>query len=77
MRPTTSRDYYPCADYPDGKCPNREPGCQSKCLKMLAAQLVADQRKRVERANKAHDIDVQGVDVNRYNRQNRKRSRQI
>ena len=35
-----TRDRYPCADQPGGICPKREPGCQSRCMDMLAAQLV-------------------------------------
>lgn len=66
------RDHYPCTDFPDGVCPNRHPGCQDKCLAMLAAKLVADERKHVEHANRAKQHDASGCAVESRKRRGKK-----
>lgn len=72
----SARDHYPCTDYPDGVCPNRHPGCQDKCLKMLAAKLAADERKRTERSNREHDTDAGGFQFDARKRRGKK-ARQV
>lgn len=77
MIKATGRDHYPCIDYPDGKCPDRFPGCQSVCVKMLCAQLEHDARKKAEWEGKQTDIGVSASHIGRINRNMRKKSRQI
>lgn len=57
------RDHYPCRDFPDGVCPERHPGCQDHCEKMLKAKEKAKARKHVERQNRAHDWEVSGFEL--------------
>ena len=51
---------WPCRE--GGKdCEARHPGCQSKCMKMLAAQLVADKERKTAKAATRKRKDVVGV----------------
>lgn len=70
-----SRDKYPCFNYPGG-CPNRSPGCQSKCIEMLCAELAADDRKRTDRRNRLNDNAATGVAIEGHARTSRKKLRE-
>ena len=71
------RQHWPCGDYPDGKCPKRQPGCQDRCPEMLAAQLEHDARMKAEKTARATEIGTAASNINRVNRNARKKSRQI
>lgn len=69
------KDAWPCKE--GGKdCEAREPGCQGKCLKMLAAQLCAGERKRAEKAAKRTERDAVGTLVDDSIRRQRKKKKQ-
>lgn len=70
--PRKSRDNYPCFNYPGG-CPNRSPGCQSKCIEMLCTEPAADERKRTDRRNRLNDGAATGVEIARHARIGRKK----
>lgn len=57
-------------------CEARAPGCQDKCMKMLAAQLCAGERKREEKAAKRHLNDAVGVLTEDALRRQRKKGKQ-
>lgn len=53
-----TRDRYPCADQPEGSCPRREPGCQTRCPEMLTAQLVHLGELRERKGKEAREKDA-------------------
>ena len=55
-----TREFWPCRENGKG-CEVREPGCQDKCMRMLAAQLCAGERRKVEKAAKRTEADVVSV----------------
>lgn len=66
---------WPCRE--GGKdCEARQPGCQSKCMKMLAAQLVAGQEKKAAKTAKQHLNDAVGVLTEDALRRQRKKGEQ-
>lgn len=66
---------WPCRE--GGKvCEARQPGCQSKCMKMLAAQLVADKERKTEKAAKRRMNDVVGMLTEDANHRQRKKPKQ-
>ena len=68
-------DTLPCRE--GGKdCEARCPGCQDKCIKMLAAQLCAGQQKKVEKAAKQHLNDTVGVLTEDALRRQRRKKKQ-
>ena len=54
----TSRDKFPCNDFPDGICPKRQPGCHATCPDYIAAKAANDDRKAVEKAKRYANNDV-------------------
>ena len=67
--------HWPCRE--DGKdCEARQPGCQDKCLKMLAAQLCAGQERRAEKAAKQKGNDVVGMLTEDSIRRQRRKKKQ-
>ena len=54
----SSRDKFPCNEFPDGICPKRRPGCQDKCPDFLAAKAANDDRKAQERTKRYAINDV-------------------
>lgn len=63
---------YPCFKYPGG-CPNRSPGCQSKCIEMLCAELEISERKKTAKNNRDNENNATGVVVRRYSRMTRRK----
>ena len=57
-------------------CEARCPGCQDKCIKMLAAQLVADKERKAEKAAKRRMNDVVGMLTEDAIRRQRKKPKQ-
>ena len=70
------RDHWPCGDYPDGKCPKRQPGCQDRCPEMLAAQLIAAENRKELRADLDRMHAADGVKVHSLERYNRRKAGQ-
>lgn len=69
------KEHWPCRE--DGKdCEARQPGCQSKCLKMLTAQLVADKERKAEETAKRKMNDVVGMLTEDAIRRQRKKPKQ-
>ena len=66
---------WPCRE--GGKvCEARQPGCQDKCLKMLAAQLCAGQERKAEKVAKRKTNDVVGMLTEDAIRRRRRKPRQ-
>lgn len=67
---------YPCFKYPGG-CPNRSPGCQSKCIEMLCAELEISERKKTARKNRTNESSATGAELRRYSRMTRRKLKEI
>ncbi len=70
------RQHWPCGDYPDGKCPKRQLGCQDRCPEMLAAQLIAAGNRRKLRADTEHRNAADSVKVHAVEKYNRRKAGQ-
>lgn len=69
------RENWPCRE--NGReCEVREPGCQDKCMRMLAAQLCAGARKKAEKAAKEAEADVVSVLTEDAARRQRRKPKQ-
>lgn len=66
---------YPCFRYPGG-CPNRSPGCRSKCIEMLCAELEADERKKTARRNRRAACDVKEAEIHGCLRMTKKKPKE-
>ena len=60
----SSRDRFPCNQYPGGVCPKRSPACQDKCPEFIAAKDENTRRKAQEKAKRyaANDYDKVKID---------------
>lgn len=69
------KEHWPCRE--DGKdCDARQPGCQSKCLKMLTAQLCAEERRKTEKASRRTERDAVGTLIDDSIRRQRRKKKQ-
>ena len=75
MSKIRGRVKYPCFKYPGG-CPNRSPGCQSKCVEMLCAELEADERRKTQRRAREEEQRAVEIEVRRYARIGRYKPKQ-
>lgn len=70
-----NRDKYPCSKHPGG-CPNRAPGCQSRCIEMLCAELEADERKKIDKRNRLKESELNYIAVRSSKRMRHKKARE-
>ena len=73
---TTKTNRWPCTQYPGGVCPDRVPGCQSKCIKMLVAQLERDAERREIQKRKASEREGDAARIVLASKRNRKKPRE-
>ena len=57
-RKYTSRDKFPCNQFPNGTCPKRRPGCHDICPEYIAAKAANDDRKAQEKAKRYANNDI-------------------